>query len=97
MFTLLRHQYPAVGPILTHSVNLAFGPKPRFKNKFGAQAGFGLQSLFTTPFQMPVFFAFFNTRLKFGREAYNQVAPGITRPLQTPDMDRKKYAGWLQK
>ena len=25
--TLLRHQYPAVAHILTHSVNLAFGPQ----------------------------------------------------------------------
>jgi len=42
MFTFLRHQYPAVAHILTHSVNLAFGPKSGFKNKCRARAGFGL-------------------------------------------------------
>jgi len=31
MFTLLRSQYPAVAHILTHSVNLSFGPKSGFK------------------------------------------------------------------
>jgi len=32
MFRLLRHQYSAVAHILTHSVNLTFGPKSGFKN-----------------------------------------------------------------
>jgi len=42
MFTLLRHQYPAVAHILTHSVNLAFGLKSGFKNKCQDRAGFRL-------------------------------------------------------
>jgi len=29
---LLRNQYPAVAHILTHSIDLAFGPKSGFKN-----------------------------------------------------------------
>jgi len=33
---------PAVAHILTHSVNLIFGPKSGFKNKCRAGAGFGL-------------------------------------------------------
>jgi len=33
MFTLLRQQYHAVTRIMTHSVNLAFGPKSGFKKK----------------------------------------------------------------
>jgi len=33
MLTLLRHQCTAVTHILTHSVNLAFGPNSGFKNK----------------------------------------------------------------
>jgi len=43
MFTLTRHQYPAVAQILTHSVNLAFGPKAGFKYRRRARAGFGRQ------------------------------------------------------
>jgi len=31
MFTFLRHRYPAVAHIFTHSVHLAFGPKSGFK------------------------------------------------------------------
>jgi len=34
--------YSAVAHILTHSVNLAFGPKLGFKNKCRSRAGFGL-------------------------------------------------------
>jgi len=33
MFTLLRYRCPAVAHILTHLVNLAFGPKSGFKHK----------------------------------------------------------------
>jgi len=42
MFTWLRHQYPAVAHILTHSVSLSFGSKSGFKNNCRARAGFGL-------------------------------------------------------
>jgi len=38
------HQLPAVADILTHSVNMAFGPKSAFKNKCRAQTRFGLQN-----------------------------------------------------
>jgi len=34
--------YSAVARILTHSVNLAFGPKSGFKNECRARAEFGL-------------------------------------------------------
>jgi len=34
--------YPAVAHILNHSLNLAFGPKPDFKNRYRARAGFEL-------------------------------------------------------
>jgi len=40
IFTLLRHQYPAVGHILTRLVNSAFDPKSGFKNKSRARARF---------------------------------------------------------
>ena len=40
-FTLLRHQYSAVAHILTHSVNLAFGPESGLKNKCWAWDMFG--------------------------------------------------------
>jgi len=36
--------YPPVAHILTHSANLAFGPKSGFKSKCRARAGFGLQN-----------------------------------------------------
>jgi len=36
--------YPALAHILTHSLNLAFGPKSGFKNKRRARSGFGLQN-----------------------------------------------------
>ena len=42
MFSLLRHQYPAVAHILTHLVNLAFGPKSGLKN-VGLRAGSGVK------------------------------------------------------
>jgi len=42
--TLLRHQYPTVAQILTHSVNLALGPKSGLKNKVRARTEFGLQN-----------------------------------------------------
>ena len=45
MFTLLHHQYPAIAHILTHSVNLPFGPKSGFKNKCRARAGLGPQKI----------------------------------------------------
>jgi len=38
--------YFAVAHILTHSANLAFGPKSCFKNKRRVAAGFGLDSGF---------------------------------------------------
>jgi len=38
VMTLLRHQYPTVAHILTHSVNLTFSPKSGFKNKCRVQA-----------------------------------------------------------
>jgi len=44
MFTLLRHQNPAVAQILTHSVNLAFEPKSSFKSECRARTGFRLQN-----------------------------------------------------
>jgi len=44
MFTLLRHQYPAVTHILTHTVNFAFRPNSDFENKEGARAVLGFQS-----------------------------------------------------
>jgi len=43
MFTLLRHQYPAVGNILIHSVNLAFGPKSASKINVGLGLGSGFK------------------------------------------------------
>jgi len=39
-----RHQYPAVAHILTHLVNLVFGPKSGFKSNDRARAWFGLQN-----------------------------------------------------
>jgi len=39
----LRHQYPAVANILIHLVNLIFGFKSGFKNKFRSRPGSGLQ------------------------------------------------------
>jgi len=44
MFTLLRRQYPAVARVLTHSVNLVFGPKSGFKNKCQPRPGFGVEN-----------------------------------------------------
>jgi len=44
MFTLLRHQSPAVVHILTHSGNFAFGPNSRFKKKCRARAVLGLKN-----------------------------------------------------
>jgi len=44
MFTLLRHQNPAVVHILTQLVNLALGPKSGFTNNCWSRAGFGLQN-----------------------------------------------------
>jgi len=38
MLTSLRHRYPAVAQILTHSVNLGFGPKSGFKNRCWVRA-----------------------------------------------------------
>ena len=42
IITLLRHQYPAVAHILTHSVCFAFGPKSGSKNICRARDGFRL-------------------------------------------------------
>ena len=44
MFTLLPISRPAVAHILTHSVNLAFGPKSGFKANCRARVGFGRQN-----------------------------------------------------
>jgi len=44
MFTLLLHQYRAVAYILTHSINLAFGPKSSLKYKRQVWTGFGLHN-----------------------------------------------------
>jgi len=44
--TLLCHRFPEKAHILTHLVNLSFGPKSGFKNKYRARAcdfAFGLQ------------------------------------------------------
>jgi len=42
MSTFLRHEYPAVAHVLTHSAILAFGPKSDFKHNLQARAGFRL-------------------------------------------------------
>ena len=42
-YSLQSHHYHAVAHNMTHSLNLAFGPESRFKNKCRARDGFGLQ------------------------------------------------------
>ena len=42
MFTLLRHQFPAVAHVLTHLAILAFEPKSGFQYNLQARAGFEL-------------------------------------------------------
>jgi len=53
MFTLLRYRSPAVAHILTHSVNLSFGPKSDFKHKCQVRAsGFGFRLQIEAPLQL---------------------------------------------
>jgi len=42
IISLLRHHYTTVAHILTHSVNLSFGPKSGFKIICQVAAGSGL-------------------------------------------------------
>lgn len=73
MFTLLRHQYRAVAYILTHSVNLAFGPKSGFKNK--CRAEFGLVIL---GFKIrPIYSSVSNTEYQ-ARSSNSKLKPGNT-------------------